>query len=118
MDYYQRNRKSNFNTALYMVYGGELWVRLLLCLGYVSQDVVDGVRAVIAARVRESATEPAPRRGRDPAAPPRGITHTTSRAKQLREVAKLEVRGLQEHRQPWWRAEPESGANACRRERC
>ena len=33
-DYYSRNTKSNFKTALYHIYDGELWARLLLlCLG-------------------------------------------------------------------------------------
>ena len=79
---------------------------------------VGAVDTVIVEGARESATEPAPRRGRDPAAPPKGITRTTSRAKQLRDVAKLDARRLQEHRRQWWRAEEESRANSRRRERC
>ena len=71
MDLYSRNTRSNFNTTLHMLLGGELWARLLLCLGYTNHDVVDAVHAVIAERVRESAMEPAPLRGRDSAAPPR-----------------------------------------------
>ena len=35
-----------------MVYGGELWVRLLLRLGYVNQDVVEAVNTGIAERAR------------------------------------------------------------------
>ena len=66
--------------------------------GLRAQGVVDAVDTVVVERVRESATEPAPRRVRDPAASPRGITHKTSRAKQLRDAAKLEVSRLQEHR--------------------
>ena len=31
-----RNMRSNFNTTLYIVHGGELCARLLLCLGYVN----------------------------------------------------------------------------------
>jgi hypothetical protein len=104
-----RNWRSIVKAAMFNMFGGQLWVRIVIALGIVDKDVIRIVNDIVAERTR--AREP-----RDPALcqgaqvrlrdesdtnRPRGVQHRVSKAKLARQAAKWYQNKVNSEREAW-----------------
>jgi hypothetical protein len=110
-----RNLASAWKTTQFNLYGGQVWLRILIALGDIPDSIVGICNELVAETIRQAQREPStglvegPRlslrslaaaQGEVPP-PVRGIRHQTSAAKAARETAKRTQRLLLQYKHEW-----------------